>query len=113
MGIAAVDQNITVVEQRKKLLDHIVYGLSRFDHHEHLAGLFQIVNQFLETVAADDVFSGGSAVYEFVHFFRRAVEHGHGEALGFHVHDQVLTHDGKTNEANICFFHLCTLAFPL
>ena len=21
--------------------------------------------------------------------------------------------DGKANEANICFFHLCTLAFPL
>lgn len=49
------------------MLDHIVYGLSRFDHHKHLARLFQIVNQFFETVAADDVFPGGSAVYEFIH----------------------------------------------
>ena len=113
MGVAAVDQNITVVEQRKKLLDHIVYGLSRFDHHKHLARLFQIVNQFFETVAADDVFPGGSAVYEFIHFFRRAVEHGHGEALRLHVHDEILAHHGKADQTDVCFFHLCTLAFPL
>ena len=113
MGIAAVNENIAVVEKRQKLLDHVVYSLSRFDHHKHLARLFQIVNQFLETVAADDVFPGGSAVYEFIHLFRRAVEHGHGEALRLHVHDQVFTHNGKADETNICFFHLCTLAFPL
>ena len=113
MGVAAVDQNITVVEQRKKLLDHIVYGLTGFYHHEHLAGLFQTVHQFFEAVAANDVFPDGSAVYEFIHLFRRAVEYGHGEALRLHVHDQVFTHNGKADETNICFFHLCTLAFPL
>ena len=113
MGVAAVDQNISVAQQRQELFNHIVHGLSRFDHHKHLARLFQIVNQFFETVAADDIFSGGSAVYKFVHFFRRAVEHGHGEALRLHVHDQVFTHNGKADETNICFFHLCTLAFPL
>ena len=113
VGIAAVNENIAVVEQRKKLLDHIVYGLSRFDHHKHLARLFQIVNQFFETVAANDIFSGGSAVDELVHFFRRAVEDRHSEALRLHVHDQVFTHNGKADETNICFFHLCTLAFPL
>ena len=113
MGVAAVDQNISVAQQRQELFNHIVHGLSRFDHHKHLARLFQIVNQFFETVAADDIFSGGSAVYEFVHFFRRAVEHGHGEALRLHVHDQIFAHDGKADQTNICFFHLCTLAFPL
>ena len=119
VGIAAVNENIAVVEKWQKLLDHVVYGLSSFDHHKHLARLFQIVNQFLETVAADDVFPGGSAVYKFVHFFRRAVEHGHGEALRLHVHDQVFTHNGKADETNICFFHMyvspyrCTRALPL
>ena len=113
MGVAAVDQNITVVKQRKKLLDHVVHGLSRFDHHKHLARLFQIVNQFLETVAADDVLAGSASVYEFIYFFRRAVENRHSEALGLHVHDEVLPHHGKADQTNICFFHLCTLAFPL
>ena len=113
VGVASVDENISVAQQRQELFNHIVHGLSRFDHHKHLARLFQIVNQFFETVAADDVFPGGSAVYKFVHFFRRAVEHGHGEALRLHVHDQVFTHNGKADETNICFFHLCTLAFPL
>ena len=97
MGVAAVDQNITVVEQRKKLLDHIVYGLSRFDHHKDFAGLFQIVHQFFKAVAADDVLTCGSAVDEFVHLFCRAVENRHSEALGLHIHDKVLAHDGKSD----------------
>ena len=95
------------------MLDHIVYGLSRFDHHKHLARLFQIVHQFFKAVAADDVLARGSAVYKFIYFFRRAVENRHREALRLHVHDQIFAHDGKADETNICFFHLCTLAFPL
>ena len=95
------------------MLDHIVYGLSRFDHHKHLARLFQIVHQFFKAVAADDVLARRSAVYEFVYLFRRAVENGHSETPRLHVHDQILAHDGKANQTNICFFHLCTLAFPL
>ena len=113
MGIAAVNENIAVVEKWQKLLDHVVHGLPGFYHHEHLARLFQIVNQFFETVAANDIFSGGSAVYKFVHLFRRAVENGHGEALRLHVHDEILAHHGKADQTDVCFFHLCTLAFPL
>ena len=113
MGIAAVDENIAVVQQRQELLDHIVHSLSRFDHHKHLARLFEVRHQLFKAVAANDIFSGSASVYEFIYFFRRAVEHGHGEALGLHIHDQVFTHNGKADQTNICFFHLCTLAFPL
>ena len=113
MRVAAVDEDIAVVQQRQELFDHVVNGIARFDHHEHLAWFFQIVNQFFKAVAADDVFPGGSAGDKLVHLFGRPVENRHGEAFGLHVHDEIFAHDGKADQTNICFFHRCTLAFPL
>ena len=95
--VTAVDENVAVVQQRQELLDHIVHSLSCLDHHEHLARFFQIVHQFFKAVAADDVLTCGSAVDEFVHLFCRAVENRHSEALGLHIHDKVLAHDGKSD----------------
>jgi hypothetical protein len=42
-----------------------------------------------------------SAIDKVVYSGCGAVEYGHGEALALHVENQVLTHDGETNETNI------------
>ena len=105
MGVAAVNEDITVIQQRQELFNHVVHSLACLDHHEHLARRFEACDQLFEAVAADDVLSYGPAVYKLINLFRRAVENRHREALGLHVHDEVFAHDGKANEANICFFH--------
>ena len=63
MRIAAVDEDIAVIQKRQKLLDHVVDRIAGLDHHEHLAGLLQIVHQFFKAVAADDVLARGTATY--------------------------------------------------
>ena len=105
VAVAAVDQDVPVLEEGQQLLDHAVHGAAGLHHHEDLAGLGEVRHQLLKAVAADDVLAGGPAVHEGVHLGGGAVEDGHGEALGLHVHDQVLAHDGEADEADVCFLH--------
>ena len=107
MRITAVDQNIPVIQQRQELLDHIVHSLPRFDHHEHPARLFEPCHQLFKRMAADDIPARCTPGYEVVRFFRRAVEHGHREASGFHVEGQILAHDGKADQADIRLLFHC------
>jgi hypothetical protein len=54
-------------------------------------------------VAADDVFTLGSTVHEVIDFAGCAVEHGNLETVALHVQNQVLTHYGEADQANITF----------
>jgi hypothetical protein len=104
--VAAVDENVARLQQRNQLLDHFIHCAAGLDHHEDFAGLFQIRRQFLKTAAADNGLSGCAAGYERIDLRDRAVVHRDSEALRRHVHDEVFSHDGKPNQADICFFHV-------
>ena len=105
MRVAAVDDDVAVLQKRQKPVDHAVHGAARLDHNKDLAGLGEALNQLLQAVAADDVFAGGAAIDKVIHLGGGAIEDGHGEALGLHVHDQVFIHNGKADQADVCLFH--------
>ena len=48
----------------------------------------------------------GRVVQELVHLGDRAVEGDHGKAVVVHVQNQVLAHDGQTDQCDVCrLFH--------
>ena len=105
MRIAAVDDDVALFQMGNQLLDEGIHRRAGLHHEHDLPGLFQIFHQFLDGIGADDVLALAAAFYKVGHLGGGAVEHGHGEALGFHVHYQVFTHDCQADEADICFFH--------
>ena len=110
MAVAAVDEDIAGLQDGQKLVYETVYRLSGLDHHHDLPGLLQIIRQLLQGAGADDVLPLGATLHELFDLLGGAVEHGHGETFGLHVHHQVFAHDGQTDKANIRFFHH---VFPL
>ena len=117
MAVAAVDEDIPLVQQRKELIYKLIHSAACLDHHEHLARLFKRGNKLLKTMRADDILSGRAAGDKFVHLLGVTVIHRDREALGLHIHDEIFTHHRKADEADIRFFihavHLFTLALPL
>ena len=115
MAVAAVDEDITGFQIGDHCVDQLVHRTSCLDHHHDLPGPLQIVRQFLQAVAADDIFTLGTAFRKIVHPGCGPVVHRHREALGLHIHYQVFTHHRKADQADIRFFHihyLFTLALP-
>ena len=52
-------------------------------------------------MGADDALALGLVLQKVVHFGRGAVVGAHDEAVVGHVQDQILTHDGQTNQTDI------------
>ena len=101
MGIAAVDQDVSRLEQRDQLVDHLINGSAGLHHDHDLAGLLQQRDQLLHRMSADDRLALGPAGQEGVNLRGRAVEHGDGETVAGHVQDQVLAHHGQANQSDV------------
>jgi hypothetical protein len=56
-------------------------------------------------VRTDDILILGSTVDERIDLLDSTVVDRNSESLGFHVHDEVLAHDGETDKTNICLLH--------
>ena len=97
MAVAAVDDDVTRLEDRQELLDEVIDSLTGLDQKQDLSGSLEVVGKFLDAVASDDVLAFGPSVGEVVHLLHGAVVDCDGEALGLHVHDKVLAHDGKSD----------------
>ena len=104
-AVSAVDEDITLVQVGDQLVDEGVHSGAGLDHHHDAAGGFQIVAQLLDGVAADEFFTGTATVDEVVNLFHGTVVNGTGEAVAFHIEDQVLAHNCETDQTDICFFH--------
>ena len=105
VAVAAVNQDITLFQQRCQRLNQCIHRFSRFDHHEDLARFLQCRYQLFRCVRSDKVLPGRPSVDKGIHFLRCPVVYRNGKAFGFHVHRQVFTHDGKSDYADICFLH--------
>ena len=112
MGVSAVDDDVTLVEQGDQLLDEVVHGLSGLDHQEDLAGALERSHEILEAVGSVDVLALAASFDESVNLFYRAVEYTDVEAFAFHIEDQVLAHYGKTDESDVrnSFHFICSLS---
>ena len=102
MRVAAVDQDVALVEVRNDLFDERVDRLARLDHDHQLARPGEALAQFLDTVAADDVLVLGPAIDEVIDLAGGPVETSDGEALALHVKDEVFSHHCQSHQSNVC-----------
>lgn len=106
MAVAAVDDDVAGLQIGQQLGDGLVYGISGAHHQHDDARLFQAIGEFLQAMGADDLGAFGGALQEFVHFGGAAVVGSDFVAVVVHVEDEVLPHDGKADDADVCFFHV-------
>jgi hypothetical protein len=99
--VAAIDYDVAGLEIGQDVVDGLVDGVAGFDHEHDAAGALEERCELLGGVGADDVGALGFVGEEVVDFGGGAVEYGHFEAVVVHIEDKVLSHDGKTDEADI------------
>ena len=97
MAVSAVNDDIARLKDRNKLLDEVIDCLTSLDKKQDLSGSCEVVCQFLDAVASDDVLSLGSAACEGIYLLDCSVVDSDCEALGLHIHNKVLTHYGETD----------------
>jgi molybdopterin synthase catalytic subunit len=100
-GIAAVDDDVALFHEWRDLADHLIDRLSGLDHHLRFARFLERANEFFDRASRPNVFSLGACSREFVGNFGCAIKNGDRESFGFHVENEVLSHNGQADESNI------------
>ncbi len=79
-----------------------------FDHEHDAARALEEGDELFQRMSADDLGAFGLVGEEVVNFGDGAVEDGDFEAVVVHVEDEVLSHDGEADEADVadCVGHL-------
>ncbi len=106
-GVAAVDDDVARFKIRQHVVDHLVDSVAGLDHQHDAARALEQADELFDGVRADDLGALGFVGQEVVHFGDGAVEDGHLEAVVVHVEDEVLSHDGEADQADVtrCFWH--------
>ena len=103
MRVATVDDDVALLNTSlgDKSLDERIDSFSGLDEEHHTSGLLELGDEILDAVGADNGLSLGLVCHEMIDFGDSSVESNNGEAVVSHVENQVLTHDGQANEAEI------------
>ncbi len=89
------------------MLDEFVHRLAGLDHEHHPARLLEQRGHFLERMRADDLGALGGVIEKIVHLGNGAIERHDGEAVVVHVQNEVLAHDGQSDQCDVSLrFHL-------
>ena len=105
--VAAVDDDVAGFQSREEMFDELIDGFAGLDHEHDAAGFFEERDHFLDGAGADDIRAFGFPGQELVHLGDRAVESHHGVAVIVHIQDEILAHDGQTDECDVRFrFHV-------
>ena len=102
VGVAAVDDDVTLVQQGGELLDHGVDGCARLHHDQDAAGRFEGVDEFLQGLGADEVALCTVLGEQGVGLLSGTVVQCHGVAVACQVAGEVCTHDSKAGNTNLC-----------
>src|SRR5471032_1258031 len=105
MGVAAVDQDVTLVEQRAQRVDGGVRALAGLDHQQDAARFFKRLDKFFQRVRRHE-FLVGMLGYQLVGFFAAAVVHGYRVAAALDVQRQIASHDGEADNADCLLAHV-------
>ena len=99
--VAAIDDDVALLQVRDHLVDERVNGATGLDHQHHLAGALQVLDEGAHGLAADDVLALGATLDKIIDLARRAVETGNREPLAFGIQDEVLPHHRQPDYTNI------------
>ena len=86
---------------RQDVVDHLVDGVAGLDHEHDAARALEQAGELFDRVRADDLRALGFVGDEVVDLGDGAVEDGDLESVVVHVEDEVLSHDGKADQADI------------
>ena len=120
VGVATIDDDVAFGEQWLQRVDDRVRSPTSLDHDHDAPRRCQTVDEILELLITvnpvrgpflDDAFwTIAEAVDELRHLLGRAVVNGNVEPFVGHIHDQVLTHHSKADQADIVVGHFeCSL----
>lgn len=103
VGVTTVNDDITLLNTAlvQEELDEVVNGLAGHDKHHHATGLLELLAELLDGVSADNRLALGLVLEETVDLGDGTVEGNNSEAVVSGVEDQVLTHDGQTDETEV------------
>lgn len=101
--VATVDDDVALFNSAlgEEELDEVVDGLAGHDEHHHDSGLTELLDKLFDGVGALDGLALGLVLEEAVNLGDGTVEGNTLEAVVGGVEDQVLTHDGQTDEAEL------------
>ena len=60
--VATIDEQISLLEQRRDLVDHSIHRSARLDHHQDPARTLQFIDEVLEIRCALNVFAGATSL---------------------------------------------------
>jgi hypothetical protein len=99
-AVAAVDDDVVLVQQRNQLLDDLVDRRAGLHHDLDLAGLGQALDELLERLGAHQLLAGVGGDEGFGGCFGAVVD-ADLEAAALHVQHQVLAHHGQSDQSEI------------
>ena len=111
--IAAVDDDVAFRQQWLQLFNHGIDRSTGLNHDHDSARRSEAVDKFCQRVIALDAIrrsrfnnsrrTTAKTTHELMSGFSRPVVNADRKTFIGHVHDQVLSHDGKANKADIVF----------
>ena len=99
--VAAVDENVALLQQRQQGLDELVHGRAGLHQEHHPPGFLELAHELLRRVGANDRLALGFVLEEVIDLRDGAVVRTDGVSVIGHVQDEVLAHDGQADEANV------------
>ncbi len=104
-GIAAVDDDVAILQMRAELGDDGIDRSAGLDHDEDAARAFEELDEFLNGLAAFGIFAAGQFVEEMLGFGVGAVVDGDGEAVALDVERDVSPHHFESDDAECLACH--------
>jgi hypothetical protein len=101
VGVAAVDDDVALLEQRHQLVDDRVGAFPRLDHHDDAAGFLEGCDELLEGRAGHEAPLGAELADQVVDPALSAVVERHGMPVTSEVARQVTAHDRKAGDADL------------
>lgn len=103
VGVAAIDDDVARLDTAlgEQSLDEVVDGLAGHDEQHHATWLLELLDELPDAMCANNALALGLVVQEAVNLGDGTVEGDDGEAVVGGVEDQVLAHDGQTDETEV------------
>ena len=101
VGVATVDDHVALLEVGNELADCVVNCVAGAHHEHDLARAREAPDERLDRLVSRHVGAGGGAGHELLRLGGSAVEDRDAVAVLVHVQDEVLSHHGKADQADV------------
>ena len=99
--VAAVDDDVAFFEQGREEVDELVDRRAGLHQQHDAARFLEQPDEFLEAVRADDLGALGLVGEKFIDLADGAIVDRDDKAVVVHVEDDVLAHDGQSDEGDV------------